>query len=179
MWRATRLPRPRPTGTGTIGHEALQPVLDALANGGVPALQPMGTELADYLRELSRVDPDTLSRDQALAYWVNFYNAQALQLVRKAYADGGGSVLDVKHAFERRPARAVAGRLSLLEIESGKIRRFGDPRIHFALVCGSASCPTLRFEPYAGTLINSQLDDQARHFQIRTQPGFAVFPRGG
>jgi hypothetical protein len=31
-------------------------------------------------------------------------------------------------------------------------------------VCGSASCPTLRYEPYAGDHLDAQLDDQIRAF---------------
>jgi hypothetical protein len=54
--------------------------------------------------------------------------------------------------------------LSLEDIEHGKIRRFRDPRIHGALVCGSASCPTLRYQPYTGNAIDDQLDAQMRTF---------------
>jgi hypothetical protein len=49
-------------------------------------------------------------------------------------------------------------------IEHGKIRRFGDPRIHGALVCGSVSCPTARSQPYTGVGLSQQLDDQMRGF---------------
>jgi hypothetical protein len=73
-------------------------------------------------------------------------------------------VLRVPGAFDR-PVLDIAGeQLSLDAIEHGKIRRFGDPRIHGALVCGSVSCPTLRFEPYRGEELDSQLDDQMRRF---------------
>jgi hypothetical protein len=54
--------------------------------------------------------------------------------------------------------------MSIDDIEHGKIRRFGDPRIHGALVCGSVSCPTLRNEPFSGVLLDKQLDDQMRTF---------------
>jgi hypothetical protein len=59
----------------------------------------------------------------------------------------GGSVLRMPGAFSA-PFVTVAGeRLSLDAIEHAKIRRFADPRIHAALVCGSVSCPTLRPPP--------------------------------
>jgi hypothetical protein len=59
----------------------------------------------------------------------------------------------------------VAGEsLSLHDIEHGKVRRFGDPRIHAALVCGSASCPTLRSEPYRGPGLEAQLETQMLDF---------------
>ena len=53
---------------------------------------------------------------------------------------------------------AEAGRGDLDDIEHGKVRRFGDPRIHSALVCGSVSCPTLRFEPYEGDRLDASAD---------------------
>jgi len=56
--------------------------------------------------------------------------------------------------------------LSLDDIEHGKLRRFRDPRIHAALVCGSVSCPTLRADPYRGEGLDDQLDDQLRHFLL-------------
>jgi hypothetical protein len=43
-------------------------------------------------------------------------------------------------------------------------RRFGDPRVHFAIVCASTSCPKLRREAYRGERLDSQLDDQTRVF---------------
>ncbi len=59
----------------------------------------------------------------------------------------------------------IAGEaLSLDDIEHGKVRRFGDPRIHAALVCGSVSCPTLRSEPYDGARLHDQLEDQMSRF---------------
>ena len=59
----------------------------------------------------------------------------------------------------------VAGeKLSLIDIEHGKIRRFSDPRIHGALVCGSLSCPTLRPEPFVGSTLQEQLNDQMAQF---------------
>jgi hypothetical protein len=121
-------------------------------------------DLEDYRDSLEAVDPDDLNPAEALAFWMNLYNAGALRAAGVAFDEDMGSVLRVPGAFSA-PWATVAGReLSLDDIEHGKIRRFGDPRIHGALVCGSASCPTLRAEPFTGSEINSQLDDQLRFF---------------
>jgi hypothetical protein len=54
---------------------------------------------------------------------------------------------------------------NLDDIEHGIIRKnFNEPRIHFALVCASLSCPKLRREAYVGSKLDEQLDDQARDF---------------
>lgn len=117
-----------------------------------------------YLDWLAEVDPDQLVRDDALAYWVNLYNAGALLLAGRALGRGEDSVLRILGGFQR-PFVEIAGEsLSLDDVEHAKLRRFGDPRIHAALACGSSSCPTLRGEPYHGTGLSRQLDDQLRYF---------------
>lgn len=164
MLRAQRLRRPNPRGNGEVVHDALGEVLLALRSGGVPALVPMRERILAYRDAMALIDPDHLDRPEALAYWLNLYNAGALDLAATTYARSEASVLRVPGAFAH-PWVTVAGEpLSLDGIEHGKIRHFGDPRIHGALVCGSASCPTLRYEPYDGSTLDTQLDDQLTAF---------------
>jgi len=164
MLMALRLDPPTPSGTETFDHSSLQPVLEAIGNGGVDRLVSVADELGAYLERAETIEPDSLSRPEALAYWINLYNALALDLARRTRQEGHQSVLDLHDGFSA-PVAAVAGEeLSLDGIEHGKIRRFGDPRIHAALVCGSLSCPTLRHEPFDGATIDDQLDDQMRYF---------------
>jgi len=164
IMRARRVRRPRPTGSATVDHGRLAPVLTDLQAAGVPALASHRHSLTEYRNSVQQLDPDKLSRDEALAYWINLYNAGALDLAAEAAGRGDSSVLRVTRGF-RRPWTVVAGeQLSLDDIEHGKIRRFGDPRIHGGLVCGSASCPTLRYEPFSGSSIDDQLEDQMHVF---------------
>ena len=164
IFRAQRGRRPAPQGSGSVDHSALVPILGNLASGGVPALANSRLALAAYRDQLAAVDPDTLTADAALAYWLNLYNAGALDLAAETFHDQAASVLRLPGGFSR-PWVAVDGEsLSLDDIEHGKIRRFRDPRIHAALVCGSASCPTLRLEPYDDAVIDEQLDAQLRSF---------------
>lgn len=155
---------PQPAGPGTVSHDQFAPVLKALEHGGLPAAADWEEEAETYLAELSAVDPSHLTRDEALAFWLNLYNAGGVQLAIEAHGTHKTSVLGIPGAFSR-PLVTVAGEdLSLDAIEHGKLRRFGDPRIHGALVCGSLSCPTLRPEPYTGDSVDRQLDDQMRAF---------------
>jgi hypothetical protein len=56
-------------------------------------------------------------------------------------------------------------KMSLNHIEHEILRKeFKDPRLHFAIVCASKSCPSLRSEAFAGSRLDSQLDDQAKVF---------------
>jgi hypothetical protein len=76
----------------------------------------------------------------------------------------------------KRPAGVVGGRtMSLDEIEHDILRpRFTDPRVHFAVVCASVSCPDLRAEPYDGQRLSAQLDDAARTFLSNPGKGMRV-----
>jgi hypothetical protein len=164
MWRAQRVRRPQPAGRGEVDHAALVPVLTTLQTGGVPALKEQRPALHSYRDRMATIDPDTLTSDQALAYWLNLYNAGALDLAAETFSQQAASVLRLPGGFQRAWVTVAGEDLSLDAIEHGKIRRFGDPRIHGALVCGSASCPTLRYEPYDGGKVDDQLDDQMRGF---------------
>ena len=164
MVKALRVRRPDPTGSGVVDHSTLAGTLELLAGRGVGALVDERPGIVAYRDELQHVDPDALDRGESLAYWLNLYNAGALNLAATAFAAGEPTVLRVAKPFNR-PWATVAGEsLSLHDIEHGKIRRFGDPRIHAALVCGSASCPTLRIEPYRGVGIDDQLESQMLDF---------------
>jgi hypothetical protein len=142
----------------------LNPILAAVAAGGIDALETHASALGGYLDSLATVDPDDLTRDEALAYWINLYNAAALDLARRAGQDRHESVLDVTGGFDSSVIRVGSEDLTLNGIEHGKIRRFRDPRIHAALVCGSLSCPSLRFEAFTGDSLDRQLEEQMRHF---------------
>lgn len=155
---------PRPSGSGELSHDQFTPILKSLETGGLPAAADWDLDLGAYLSYLSDVRPDELTRAEALAYWINLYNAGAVQLAIEAHSVGETSVLRIPGAFTR-PVVSVSGEeLSLDAIEHGKLRRFKDPRVHGALVCGSLSCPTLRSEPYTGRGLDDQLDAQMTAF---------------
>ena len=162
LW-ARRVRRPRPTGSGQVDHAALAPILDELRRpGGLARLERDG--LSAYLDNLQAIVPDSLSRDEALAFWLNMYNAAAVRVAVDAVSDGVASVMRVPGAFDESVVSVAGESLSLNDIEHGKIRRFRDPRIHGSLVCGSISCPTLRHSPFTGEYLDEALDAQMRVF---------------
>ena len=72
---------------------------------------------------------------------------------------------DIEHGIlraNRRPPGALCRRFGPFD----RRRQFSlcgcDPRVHFALVCGSRSCAPIRF--YTGEKIDEQLDLAARYF---------------
>jgi len=122
--------------------------------------------LAGYVEGLAALDPVDWPRDNALAYWLNLYNAVTLRLVLDNYPlesikDLGGFM---KSSPWKRELVTVAGReLTLNQIENDIIRpTFGDARIHFALNCASLGCPPLVPEAYVADRLSAQLDGACR-----------------
>jgi len=122
-----------------------------------------GSSLRTYLEALADADPEGLDRREQIAFWINAYNAAVIGGVLQGYDAEG--VIARKRFFSWYSFRVAGAERTLEEIEHEILRkRFAEPRIHFALVCASASCPVLRREAYRGADLDAQLDDQARRF---------------
>jgi Protein of unknown function, DUF547 len=150
-----------------------------------PALPSARAAYRSVSQELAAFDPGTLrTREQRLAFWINVYNALAVDAV---IAFAVQESIREQPGFFRRAAYEVGGqRISAEAIEHGILRDnqpplprldppFGlddprrslcvsptDPRAHFALNCATLSCPTLRV--YSAECIGEELDDAARDF---------------
>lgn len=172
MLHARRLSEPHPDGAYVADHARLGRVLDQLKAEGIGSLVEASPDLDAYRDELSAIDPDAMTAAESLALWINLYNAGALRTAARALSRDADSVLRVPGAFSAPWVTIGNETMSLDDIEHGKIRRFGDPRIHGALVCGSVSCPTLRREPFTGADLDAQLDDQMRSFLARGGAGY-------
>ena len=134
---------------------------------------------------MARVSASSLqhsSQSDRLAFWINAYNMFTIDLIVREWRVRKGrlkSIKDIPGAWSR-PKWTVAGRsLTLDQIEHDVLREeFHEPRIHFALVCASKSCPALRPTAFAGELLDAQLDNAARDFVL--DPSRNDFrPRGG
>jgi hypothetical protein len=123
---------------------------------------------AGYVALLMKTDPNTISRQNRLAFWINVYNAFVLKVVcdkypiksimsKTAYALG-------KSNFQKKLVTINGVQYSLNDVENNIIRPFGDPRIHFAINCAAKSCPPLRSEAFEADRLNAQLEEQTRNF---------------
>lgn len=122
-------------------------------------------------------DPTTLgSREEKLAFWINVYNVLAIDwIVRAGPVESIRDLGSWLRPVWKKPAGRVGGReVSLDEIEHRVLRPMGEPRIHFAIVCASTSCPSLRREPYRPADLERQLDEQARVFLSDPRKGLAL-----
>ncbi len=126
-------------------------------------------DLDAFLHSLAGVQPKSMGETDALAFWINAYNAVVVEHVLERYPKIQ-SVKKVDGFFDSL-TYPVAGRKMTLDAIEAAGRALGDPRIHFAVVCASTSCPDLRGEAYTGTRLDEQLDDQVRTFLENEQKG--------
>jgi len=118
--------------------------------------------LDDYLARNGRVNPESLSREDRFAYYINAYNAWTIKLILTGYP-GVKSIKDLGGLLQspwKKPFVKIDGRtLTLDEIEHSILRpQFKDARVHFAIVCASKGCPPLIAQPYRGAVLDEQLN---------------------
>jgi hypothetical protein len=118
--------------------------------------------LDDYLARNGRVNPESLSREDRFAYYINAYNAWTIKLILTGYP-GVKSIKDLGSLLQspwKKPFVKIDGRtLTLDEIEHSILRpQFKDARVHFAIVCASKGCPPLMAQPYRGAVLDEQLN---------------------
>ena len=151
------------------------------------------------LAEADPTDLEAFNADERLAFWLNVYNAATGDALRS-----DPDRFEDRRRFFSVPIVTVAGaELSLDEIEHGILRRsqwkYGlgyvpnpfssdfvrrhrvvdpDPRIHFALNCGAASCPAVA--AYAADTVDDDLDRAAETYltgETVVEGGIAYVPR--
>jgi hypothetical protein len=155
-----------PLAPQAFTHQLFDELLRASVFDGrvdYPAIQIDGRFDA-YVSQLDHVDPTGLPiyRDQ-LAFWINAYNAFAIKGILDGYSPG--TLAGRYRYFLGRDYRVGGEKITLYDLErSLLIQDFREPRVHFAIVCASRSCPKLRSEAYQGSRLDAQLDDSARVF---------------
>ncbi len=120
-------------------------------------------KLQEYLRSLALADPTAFKGpDDELAFWLNAYNAFVIAGVLEHYP-GLEKVQDLPDFFKDTRWSAAGQLYSLNEIENEIIRpEFGDPRIHFILVCAAQSCPPLQAGAMIPETLQADLDRATR-----------------
>ena len=146
------------------------------------ALKKERGKLDRYLKSLHAVSPADMrgwTRDQKYAFWINVYNAHAIQLIVDHYPVD--SIKDIGGVFssvwnkEFIPMKAHHpedddDELSLDDVEHQILRpRYKDARVHAAVNCASVGCPPLRDEAFVAEKLDEQLDEQMRAFVADTR----------
>lgn len=126
-------------------------------------------KLDQFLTQLSHAGPTLKSsRAARLAFWINAYNAVTIRGILREYPTT---------SIRNHTARFLGYNIwedlllwvgdqtySLNAMEHDILRKMGEPRIHFAIVCASIGCPRLLNEAYVPDRIDAQLTQSAKAF---------------
>lgn len=162
-------------------HASFDTLLKTHVKDGVVdyrGLKAREAALDAYLAALDKVDPASLDRQGQLALWINAYNAFTLKLILRRYPDIR-SIKDIPDRWELEDWSVGERRYSLDTIEHKILRKMGEPRIHFAIVCASKSCPDLVSEAYVPDRLDAQLSTATRRFLADTKKSFRTEMKKG
>ncbi|HSW54818.1 MAG TPA: DUF547 domain-containing protein [Ignavibacteriaceae bacterium] len=157
-------------------HQLLTDVLKKYVINGLVDYEKLtkDKQLDKYLEQLTNTNPDKLNKNQKLAFWINSYNAYTLQIIRDNYPiksinelhTGGKIIAHIigKTVWDKEFITINNKKYSLNDIEHKILRKMNEPRIHFAIVCASNSCPELGNEAFEADRIDAQLQEQTAKF---------------
>ena len=123
-------------------------------------------QLDAYLNLLSDNPPNTSwSKQEAMSFWINAYNANTVSLILKNYPIS--SIMDINNgkAWDLKFIKIGEKTYSLNNIEHDILRaKFSDPRIHFAVNCAAQSCPKLNNRAFTPQNLGINLNRLTKEF---------------
>lgn len=123
------------------------------------------TSLTQYIKSLGDNMPnESWTKEEKLAYWINAYNAMTIDLILRN--PGIKSIKDIDKPWEQRFWKLDKKWYNLDEIEHQILRKMDEPRIHFAIVCASVSCPKLQNRAFTALDLESQLSNATKEFLL-------------
>ncbi len=156
-------------GSGRIDHSPFDEILRQTVRGELVDYQLIRerylTQLDGYLNHLAQVDPQTLSRDEQLAMYINLYNATMIRAVIDRYHPGYSPAENHFVVFDEPLVRVAGKTMSLNDLENKVIQpQFKEPRIHVAPVCAARSCPPLPSRAYRADDLHATLEANMQRF---------------
>lgn len=155
-----------PISPEAFSHEHFHQALMAHVKNGVVDYPQLAhdSHFSRYLTLLQHIAPQQLpTPNHRLAFWINVYNAFAI----KGILEGSSpATLTGRYTFFIGRTYQVGEEfLNLYDLEQHLlIPDFKEPRIHFAIVCASQSCPKLQSAAYTPEALDQQLTASARAF---------------
>ncbi len=155
------------------GHSKFDALLKKYVQNGLVSykgLQKDRESLKKYLEEISSVSQSEyngFSREDKMAFLINAYNAYTLELILRNYPLKSIRKIGFLPgaAWKEKFFRLLGEERNLDWIEHSRLRTdFGEPRIHFTIVCASIGCPHLQNEVYTGKKLNVQMENAASKF---------------
>ena len=135
----------------------------AVINGHVDYAQWQNNPTFNLLvDQIGTSDTSKMGRQEKLVFYINAYNI----LAARGILDGSSpSNLLSRYVYFKRDTYMVGeNRTTLHALEHNLIRPLQEPRIHFAIVCASKSCPILQSKAYTLQYLDQQLTMAAKGF---------------
>lgn len=125
--------------------------------------------LETYLGSLASADTNKrASKSHQLAFWINAYNALTIHGILEKYPTSTIRNHTAKlfgyNIWKDLKVTVGDNAYSLDDIEHEILRKMDEPRIHFAIVCASHSCPKLLNEAFDAHKLDAQLSQNAIGF---------------
>jgi len=150
-------------------HSAFDQVLRTYVSDGWVAYGKLAANRAGldgYLTSLAAVEPAELqrfTREQAMAFWINAYNAATIRLILDHQPAVG--IRDIDGAWDAITFDLAGQQVTLNHVEHEILRaEYPDPRLHVVLVCAAKSCPKLASHAVTADTLEQRLDEAARAF---------------
>ena len=122
--------------------------------------------LAQYL-DILKVNPpqNSWSQNKQMAFWINLYNAFTIKTILENYPVASIMDIDGGKVWDKRKIMIGNKSYTLNQIEKNcLIKRFKEPRVHFAVNCGAISCPALLNKAWSENNVQRYYDTQAKAF---------------
>jgi Protein of unknown function, DUF547 len=152
-------------------------ILDTYVRDGLVYYRALRAErgrLDGYVASLADVAIDSAPHDEAIAFWLNAYNALVLKTVvdhypitRRTQDYPARSIRQIPGAFEKLPHRVARRTVTLDDIEQKVLPGFNEPRVYFALGRGAIDSGRLRSEAFSAATLGAQLGDVAAECVMR------------
>ncbi|MGF1555985.1 DUF547 domain-containing protein [Paucihalobacter sp.] len=144
-------------------HKLLQAHVTEQGHVNYKAFKANRQQLNNYINSLAQQLPDDMwTKNDVLAYWINAYNALTVDLILRHYPIK--SIKDIKNPWDERLWKLGNKWYNLSEIEHQILRKMEEPRIHFAIVCASFSCPKLQNHAFTSSNLEAQLTESTKAF---------------
>lgn len=117
-----------------------------------------------FVASLASADPQAMSTEARVAFWVNAYNAITVKLMLDEGLPDSIRSLDMGLVWKTRTWRVGGETVTLDGLEHQRIRPLTDGRVHAVINCASKGCPPLPVAAVRGQALDAQLDAGARRW---------------
>jgi len=181
---STRWQRFDPDSHTAVDHSAWQQFLDEYVSSHADGInrvayrQARSTDwpgLRRYLGAAADINPSTLNADEAMAFWINLYNALTVDVVlrhpgKTSIKQMGRGLLSFG-PWDDEVVTVADTPLTLNDIEQRILRPiWQDHRVHYAVNCASIGCPNLSRTAFTGINLQEQL--------TTAEAAYLAHPRG-